>query len=364
MKKGLAVSFLCASLACLSWAGKKYTIQPNSPEEKALFAARTEQDPAKRITQLDAFLQKFPQSAAAAYPHHLSSYVELKQWDKALEYGQKAYEADDEDPEIPSNHARAALGKGDRAAAVQWGAVGGALLNSLLSAPKPADTDEDDWKRRQEGLQNEREQLEYYVLQAITQEADAPRRIQLLDQFTKVFSGTYAKRALAAYAMAYQQLGDLAKMTASAEKAVEVEPENEAMHLLLGEIFLGQKRLDEAIQHAQLVVKIMEAKTRPENVPEADWTTYVNNYRGAARSIVGRALMLQEKTTAAVPELKAAADLLADPQALAPVLYNLGFAYAKQKQLADARAVLNKAVLIPGPYQKLTKELLAKVQGR
>ena len=355
---------LCASMANLSLADKKYVLKPDSPAEKALLEARAEADPSKRLALLDAFVRSFPESAGAAYAQYLSNYLELKEWDKALEYGRKAYDADNEEPEILANLTRAALGQGDSGAAVQWGTAGGALLRKLSAAPRPDNVDEDEWKRHQEELQTQREQLEYFTFEAVSREADAARRIQLLDQFTQAFpGGTYARRAPAAYALAYQQTGDAAKMVAHAEKALELEPDHEAMHLLLGETYLQQNRLDQARQHAQSVTKILEAKTRPETMSEAEWTKYLNNYRGAAQSIVGRVLMQQDKTAAALPVLKSAADLLAgDPQALAPVLYNLGFAYAKQNRLTEARAVLSRAARIPGPYQQLSRALLAKVK--
>lgn len=345
-------------------AEKKALVKPDSPEEKALLEARAEPDAARRVARLDAFVKNYPESAAAAYADYLINYIELKNWEKALDYGRKAHEADNEDPEVLVKLVAAAGGKGDLGLMVQWAATGGALIRRLLAAPRPENVGEDDWERHLEVLREQLQSLEYSAFDAATRETSVARRIQLLDQIGQAFpGGAYAQRLPAAYALAYQQTGDVTKMVAHAQKAVEAEPENEAMRLLLGETYLQQKRLDDATTHARSILKILEAKTRPEGTPEADWTKYLNGYRGAAQSIVGRALMQQDKTAAALPELKAALDLLAnDQQALAPVLYNLGFAYAKQNRLAEARAVLARAVRIPGPYQQLSRALLAKVQ--
>ena len=346
---------LCAFVVSLSAADKKPLVKPDSAEEKALFQARTESDPARRLAMLDAFVQKFPESAPAAHSGYLGHYLETKEWEKALEYGRKAYEADNEDEEVPINLMKAALGKGDLAVAVEWGSVAGALMGKVLAKPENADD---------ASLKTQRAQMEYTTFDAALRVKDPAQRAKSLEQLIAGFAGgNYAKLANAALAVAYQQAGDAAKMTASAEKALEVDPQNETMHLLLGETSLGQKRLDQATQHAQSVLKIFETKTRLESMAEADWVNYQKNYRGAAQSIIGRALMQQEKTEAAIPELKSAADLLAGNQeALAPVLYNLAFGYAKLKRLAEARAVLTRAVQIPGPFQKLSRDLAAKIK--
>jgi hypothetical protein len=75
--------------------------------------------------------------------------------------------------------------------------------------------------------------------------------------------------------------------------------------------------------------------------------------------------MKQEKTAAAVPELKSAADLLKgqDDVAYATALYRLGYAYAKLNRVADARSVLGEAVKIPGPLQQPSRDLLAKIES-
>jgi hypothetical protein len=72
--------------------------------------------------------------------------------------------------------------------------------------------------------------------------------------------------------------------------------------------------------------------------------------------------MQQEKTDAAIPELVAASQALEDsPQALAPVVYNLAYAYFKKGQWAYAKVMVDRAVQIPGPYQKLSQDLRDRI---
>ena len=86
---------------------------------------------------------------------------------------------------------------------------------------------------------------------------------------------------------------------------------------------------------------------------------------GVAHSIVGYGYIKQDKTAAAIPELKSAAALLRgqDDQQYSVTLYRLGFAYAKLNKVDEARDVLSEAVKVPGPAQSMSQDLLAKVNA-
>jgi tetratricopeptide (TPR) repeat protein len=73
--------------------------------------------------------------------------------------------------------------------------------------------------------------------------------------------------------------------------------------------------------------------------------------------------MKQDKTAAAVPQLKSAVQLLQgqDDTAYATALYRLGYAYAKLNKVTEARETLSEAVKIAGPVQKPAQDLLTKV---
>ena len=75
--------------------------------------------------------------------------------------------------------------------------------------------------------------------------------------------------------------------------------------------------------------------------------------------------MKENKTAAAVPELKSAVTLLKglDDQQFAIAAYRLGFAYGKLNRFAEARQILSEGVKIQGPVQKLSEDLLTKVSG-
>ena len=113
-----------------------------------------------------------------------------------------------------------------------------------------------------------------------------------------------------------------------------------------------------SITYAQKALVVAKA-----DAPDADKSRKLS--AGVAHSTLGYAYMKQEKTAAAIPELKSAAALLKgqDDQQYAVVLYRLGFAYAKLSKTTEAREVLTEAVKIQGPLQPMSQDLLTKVNA-
>lgn len=252
--------------------------------------------------------------------------------------------------------------KSDWAAVLQTGIALDSMIDKALAATKPETTTDEFWKNSQDRLKAEKAQAEYACLDATNKETDPAKRIKLLEQYIKAFDGReYAKRSLPTLAGLYQQTGDTANALTTAKKVLETDPDNEGMHIMLADNDLAKKQLPSAIEHAKAAVKILQTKTKPEGYTDDAWAKYVKIISGSGHAIAGQALMQQGKSEAAIPELKAASDQLAgNQQALGPVLYNLGFAYAKLARPADARAVLARGAQIPGPFQQLSKDLLAQ----
>ncbi len=113
-----------------------------------------------------------------------------------------------------------------------------------------------------------------------------------------------------------------------------------------------------AISYSQKAIDAAKA-----DAPDADKSRKIS--AGVAHSTIGFAYLKQEKAAASIPELKAATALLKgqDEQQYGRAMYGLGFAYGKLNKLTDAREVLNEAVKIQSPWQAMSQELLAKVNG-
>ena len=131
--------------------------------------------------------------------------------------------------------------------------------------------------------------------------------------------------------------------------------------LLLAGSYVDDPRagsVGKAVSYAQRAITVAKA-----DAPDADKSRKLS--AGAAHSIVGYAYIKQDKTAAAIPELKTAVGLLKgqDDQQYSIALYRLGFAYAKLSRVTEARDVLTEAVKIPGPVQAMSQDLLTKVNA-
>jgi tetratricopeptide (TPR) repeat protein len=131
--------------------------------------------------------------------------------------------------------------------------------------------------------------------------------------------------------------------------------------LLLANAYVEDARpgsIDKAVTYAEKVIELAKA-----DEPDADKSRKLS--AGVARSTLGYAYAKQDKAADAIPELKAAADLLngQDEVAFATALYRLGWAYGKSNKIAEAKAVLEEAVKLPGPVQQPARDLLNRINA-
>src|ERR1019366_6815038 len=203
--------------------------------------------------------------------------------------------------------------------------------------------------------------LEAVAFNAITNENDPKTRMDDIERFTSAFPNSQFADQLSTYAlMSLTQLNDMPRLVAYGEKTLATDPNNLSALLLLANSYVDDPKpgsLAKAVTYAQRAITAAKA-----DAPDADKAHKVS--AGAAHSTLGYAYMKQDKTAAAIPELRAATVLLkdqSDQDAIA--LYRLGFAYAKLSRVSEARQVLLEAVSIPGPVQKPAQDLLLKVNA-
>jgi tetratricopeptide (TPR) repeat protein len=156
-------------------------------------------------------------------------------------------------------------------------------------------------------------------------------------------------------------LKDTPRLISYAEKTLAANPNNLPALLLLAGVYADDSKPGSAAKSATYAQKAVEAAKA--DAPDADRSRKVS--AGAAHSTLGYAYMKQDKTAAAIPELKWASALLKgqDDQQYAIAMYRLGFAYAKLSRVSEAREVLQEAVKVPGPVQQPAQDLLAKVNA-
>jgi tetratricopeptide (TPR) repeat protein len=254
----------------------------------------------------------------------------------------------------------------DNAKIIDYACQGGEAYHSLLKSPKPEGMSDQDFASRMEdaksAMANSYQFLEAAAFNAIAGSPDAKQRMSFIERYTPAFPDSQYDQQVTSYAMvSLSELKDVNRLVAYGEKTLATNPENLPALLLLANAYSEDAKPGssaKAIAYAQKAITVAKA-----DAPDADRSRKLS--AGAAHSTLGYVYMKQDKTAAAIPELKTAASLLKgqDDQSYALAAYRLGFAYAKLNRVNEAREVLSDSVKIAGPLQAMTEELLTKVNA-
>jgi len=348
----------------------KISIPAGTPEDQALAAISNEQDPQKKLAMYQDFLQKFSANpAAVAYGNWQLSqaYQAAGDLQKALETGDKALAGSPRNLDILVSQASITQQMKDVSKTFDYAVRGGELYNSIGKQTKPEGMSDSELAQRIEeekaASKSSDEFLEAAAFNAIAGETDPRRRMAYIERFTPAFPNSRFQEQIASYAMmSLSDLKDTPRLIAYAEKTLTADPNNLPALLLLANTYVDDPKpgsVAKAVTYAQRAITAAKA----DAAPDADRSRKVS--AGVAHSTLGYAYMKQDKTAAAIPELKSAAALLKgqDDLQYANALYRLGFAYAKLSKTTEAREVLQEAVKISGPMQQPSQDLLAKVNA-
>lgn len=366
----VSLSFLFVGVQAKAQA-EKILIPAGTPEDHDLQEIANEQDAAKKPAMYQAFVQKYASNAAAvAYGNWQISqaYQASGDLNKALDYGDKALAAAPRNLDILVSQASISQQAKANTKLIDYAAKGGAVCNSIGKQAKPQDTSDEAFGHQvaeeKSAAQNNCDFLESAGFNVIAGENDARSRMAEIEKYSAAFPDSKFQDQVSSYAMytlGPGQLNDQARLFAYGEKVLAVNPNSLPALLLLAGTYVDSAQpggVGKAITYSQKAIAVAKA-----DEPDADKSRKLS--AGMAHSTLGYAYIKQDKTPAAIPELKSAVGLLKgqDEQQYAIALYRLGFAYAKLNRLNEARDVLTEAVKIPGPMQAMSQDLLTKVNA-
>ena len=346
----------------------KIIIPAGTPEEKAIQAASAENDAQKRMAMWQDILQKFssnPQAVAYANWQISQQYIDQGENAKALEFGEKALAAQPNNLDMLVSVTTAAQRVKDNGKIVEYASRGGAAFNGIARQAKPAGMEDDAFalriKQDQDPWRSNYEYLEAAGLNAIVAEDDAKKRMGYVEQYMAAFPNSRLQEQImqmAVYTLA--QLQDSKRLSSFSEKALAADPNGMSTLVVLAVAFA---EFPDAAYASRSETFAHKALDLPKAQTKLDDDQY-RLYSGLAHSALGYALMRQEKTLPAIPELKTAStELKGHPDSYGAALYRLGFAYAKVGKLPEAKVALTEAASIQGPYQQPARDLLGKVNA-
>jgi tetratricopeptide (TPR) repeat protein len=347
----------------------KIVIPAGTPEDQALTAITNEQDAQKRLAMYQDFVQKFSANpAAVAYGDWQISqaYQAAGDLPKAMEYGEKALVGSPRNLDIIVSQANIAQQMKDDAKVMQYAVLGGDVFNSIAKQPKPEGTTDKEFaasiEEQKTASRSSYEFLEAAAFNSIAEDNNAKTRMAYIERFTPAFPDSRFQESIDTYAMmSLSELKDTARAIAYGDKILATNPNSLSTLLLMANTYSEDPKpgsIAKAATYAQKAIDVAKA-----DAPDADRSRKVS--AGVAYSTLGYALMKQDKTAGAIPDLKSAVSLLKgqDDQSYAVAGYRLGYAYAKLNKVSEAREVLTEVVKISGPVQQPAKDLLLKVNA-
>ena len=370
--RSLIVFFWIFVLAAQSSAQMdKISIPAGTPEDRDLQAISNQQDAAKKLAMYLDFVQKYSSNpAAVAYGNWQISqaYQTSGDLNKAIDYGDKALAGAPRNLDILVSQASVAQQAKNNQKLIDYASRGGEVCRSIGKQPKPDGMTDDDFRRQvaeeRSAAKNSCDFLESAGLNVIASETDAKSRMAYIEKYSAAFPDSKFQDQVSNYALytlGPGQLNDQARLIAYGEKTLAANPNALPALLLMAGAYVDDSKagsVGKAVTYSQKAIAVAKAE-------EADADKSRKLSAGMAHSVLGYAYIKQDKTAAAIPELRAAAGLLKglDEQQYSIALYRLGFAYAKLSRVNEAREVLAEAVKISGPVQGMSQELLAKVNA-
>jgi tetratricopeptide (TPR) repeat protein len=365
--KSVRLLFITLVFCLTAVSQTKITIPAGTPEDKALTEISQEADNDKRITMLEAFVEKYASNrGAVAYGNwQLSQQFTASDPNKALAFGDKALAAMPDVLDILQSQTDLAQQAKNYAKVVDYATRGAVVVQGIDKQQRPEGFDEQSWidnqKRDREQAQPIFDYMATAAYNAMAAEPDPKKRVTEIERYSEAFKGTKLMENVNLLAVAtFQEMNDLPKLMSFGEKALAADPKNASLLTLMANAFAEDQKGTELVKADIYARRAIELIKADQTAPEANRLVT----EGFAHQVLGYSLLRQEKTPAAIAELKMSVAMLqSDPTKLSIALYRLGYAYAKSKQNANAKQTLTQATEVEGPFKEAAKELLAKVNA-
>lgn len=366
----LSVLFLTGFLAVVplrAQIGKSVIVAAGSEADHQLNDISTATDPAAKLKLIDAFSAAHPEAdmQILADEQYVNYYISLKQFDKAFEYGDKLFALDPDNFSNAVNMVRAANEKGDTERLFAAGEKASGILQRFKAQAPPSGSSPEAWKaerqQKLEAVKDNRDYIEQSLMSTAFQQKEATKKATLLVRFANLFPDSpNAGQALGAAAVTYQQAQNRPKMLETANSALEKDPDNLSILLLLADDYSEKnEQLEKAETYAKKAAKLCDTAKKPEGVSDADWQQQINLQKGLAFSALGQINLQKKLNPAAVESLAKAAPLLkSNAVVYARNQYRLGFAYLNLKNTAGAKQAFGDAASVDSPYKGPAQEKL------
>ena len=342
----------------------KLTINAETPEGQMLQQIGQESDAAKKLGLMEVFIQKHAAHDGAGWvlEQMVTAYLKAGQFDKALATGEKLLGMDPDDVVTAHNALKAAEGKKDPNLIKQWAATTSKLAKKAVAAPKPSDEEEQEaWKANVEYAKQVDTYTEYAQYAAALAATDPNQRIMLYEALqAQNPQSQYVAQLNLPYFLALRQANQNEKAITVAEKVLETDQSSEDMLLAVADSYFNKKGdPNKVIALSTKLVEVMNSKTKPEGVADADWEKRKSLMTGLGHWMAGVTYGNQSKWKEADAELRQALPLVeSNDQLKAQALFYLALSNYKmgepkkdRKLMAEALRFNVQCAAIKSPFQ-------------
>ena len=334
----------------------KPNINTETPEGQALQQIGQEPDDAKKLAELEKFVQDYSKSENLpwVYSQMEPLYVKANQPDKAIQTGDKLLALDPGDLDAALAALKAAEAKKDPDLVKKWSNTTAQIAGKELASKKPDDEDEDDWKKHLDYVKQVSTYSEYSIDAAALQTTDPGKKIDLVQTlYERNPQSQYLAQLMPAAAQALNQLNEPDRSIAFAEKVIAKDPNNDDM-LLIAVAAYSQKNKepDKVISYSAKLAEVINSKPKPEGMNDADWDNRKKFIIGLAHYFSGRTYYGQKKWGPAEKELMAALPNVESNAAIKPeVLFELGDSNYHLENAAEALKYFQACAAIKSRFQ-------------
>ncbi len=199
---------------------------------------------------------------------------------------------------------------------------------------------------------------------------NAERKIQLGEDFLKKFpQSRYVENVYSQLTAAYLAAGQMDKMFAAGEKAIELRPDDVDVLSLLAWVMprrIGastldaDQKLDKAGKYGKQAITLLVALPKPAPLTDEDFTRAKNEKLSMCHSGLGVTYFHRQRYADSAAELEQATKLSTTPDPTD--YYVLGLAYMNTRRYGDAAGAFGQCAAVPSPLQDPCKQDLANAK--
>jgi tetratricopeptide (TPR) repeat protein len=338
------VVLAAALLTALASLGAGQAFDPNTPDGSMVASIQKETDPQQKQALLQEFVQKFPDSHLAgwAWGQLQAAFLEAKQYDKAVEAGEKSLAHDPNSIEVAYNNLKAEEGKNDPDGVMKWSAETSRLARKEIDGAKTGSVDQ----ARLDYAMQVQTYTEYSIFATTLQATDPAKIIALTESLQqRAPESPYLSKAYGRYLNALRESGQADKAGTAAIQELQHDPSNEDVLLVAADYSMRHKDNDKTLAYSTKLAEVIQSKPKPDEISDADWQKKKQTVLALAYWMQGVGYNAQNHSRDADRALRSALPLAKGDDRLLPlVLFQLGVADFQLGKSTKSTAMMKDAL--------------------